>query len=101
MMRFGKCAMMVMPAAMFGLVTAFAVSTHASPAGDACRKEICDATVAACMRSDLSLNPLARTEGEKKTFCSQFFSGCMTRSISPDVAWYSPDTVQRFLKCPS
>jgi hypothetical protein len=53
------------------------------------------------MRADLALNPLARTDGEKKQYCAQFFPGCMTRSVAPDVAWYSPDTVARFLKCPS
>ena len=76
-------------------------SVLASAAGDACRKEICDAAVEACMRADLSLNPFASTEAEKKTYCGQFFPGCMTRSVSPDVPWYSPETVDRFLKCPS
>ena len=76
-------------------------SVQASAAGDACRKEICDAAVQACMRADLSLNPFASTEVEKKTYCGQFFPGCMTRSVSPDVPWYSPETVDRFLKCPS
>ena len=79
----------------------FAGSVLASAAGEACRKEICDAAVAACMRADQSLNPFARTEAEKKSYCGQFFPGCMTRSVSPDVPWYSPETVARFLKCPS
>jgi hypothetical protein len=69
--------------------------------GDECRKEICNAAVAACMRADLTLNPLARTADEKKAFCAQFFPGCMTRSISPDVPWYSPEVVVRFMQCPS
>jgi hypothetical protein len=73
----------------------------ASATGDACRKAICDAAVEACMRADLSLNPFASTEAEKKAYCAQFFPGCMTRSVSPDVPWYSPETVARFLKCPS
>ena len=80
---------------------AHASSVLASAAGDACRKEICDAAVEACMRADLSLNPFASTEAEKKRYCGQFFPGCMTRSVSPDVPWYSPETVARFLKCPS
>ena len=79
----------------------YAGSVLASEAGDACRKEICDAAVAACMRADLSLNPFASTEAEKKSYCGQFFPGCMTRSVSPDVPWYSPETVARLLKCPS
>src|SRR5215510_12771835 len=77
------------------------ITTQASPAGDACRKNICDAVVAACMRTNQSLNPLASTESEKKTYCDTFFSGCMTRSVVPNVAWYSPETVDRLMKCPS
>jgi len=73
----------------------------ASPAGDACRKEICEGAMAACLRADLRLNPLASTEAEKKGYCSQFFTGCMSRSISPDQPWYSPETVARLLKCPA
>jgi hypothetical protein len=69
--------------------------------GDECRKEICDASVAACMRADLTLNPLARTADEKKSYCAQFFPGCMTRSISPNLPWYSPEVVVRFMQCPS
>jgi hypothetical protein len=79
----------------------YAGSVLASAAGEACRKEICDAAVEACMRADLSLNPFARTEAEKRSYCGQFFPGCMTRSVSPDVPWYSPETVARLLKCPS
>jgi hypothetical protein len=73
----------------------------ASSTGDACRKEICNNAVSECMRADLALNPLARSETEKKQYCGQFFPGCMTRTITPDVDWYSPTTVERFLKCPS
>jgi hypothetical protein len=40
--------------------------------GDACRKEICDAAVEACMRADLSLNPFASTGAKKKKYCAQF-----------------------------
>ena len=75
--------------------------TLATPTGDVCRKEICDSAVTACMRADQSLNPYARTEAEKKEYCAQFFPDCMTRSISPDLPWYSPEMVARFLKCPS
>ena len=53
------------------------------------------------MRTNQSMNPLASTESEKKTYCDQFFAGCMTRSVVPDVAWYSPETVDRLLKCPT
>jgi hypothetical protein len=45
----------------------------ASADGDACRKEIRDAAVKACMRADLSLNPFASTEAEKKEYCAQLF----------------------------
>jgi hypothetical protein len=94
-----------------GLTTTIALTSRQAPSfvgpalassdGDACRKEICDSAVAACMRADLSLNPFAGTAAEKRTYCAQFFPGCMTRSVSPDVPWYSPETVARFLKCPS
>jgi hypothetical protein len=57
------------------IAPSFATPASASSAGDACRKEICDAAVAACMRADLSLNPLARSEVEKKAYCAQFFPG--------------------------
>jgi hypothetical protein len=83
------------------LVLSSLITARASPAGDACRKEICDAAVAACMRADMSMNPFAGTEAEKKVYCAQFSPGCMSRSISPDMPWYSPETVARFLKCPS
>ena len=79
----------------------YAGSIQASADGDACRKEICNVAVEACMRTDLSLNPRASTEAEKKRYCGQFLPGCLTRSISPDVPWYAPETVARFLKCPS
>lgn len=69
--------------------------------GDACRKEICDFAVAGCMQADLSLNPLASTAAEKKGYCTQFFSGCISRYITPDLPWYSPEMAIRFLKCPS
>jgi hypothetical protein len=72
----------------------------ASPAGDDCRKEICNAAVSGCMRADQTLNPLARTEAEKKTYCAAFFNGCMTREITPDLPWYSPEMDARFLQCP-
>jgi hypothetical protein len=78
-------------------IPSFVSSVVASPAGEACRKEICDSAVAACLRADLSLNPFAHTEAEKKAYCAQFFLGCMTRSVYADVPWYSPETVDRFL----
>ena len=73
----------------------------ATSAGDACRKAICDTAVVGCMRADQSLNPYARTETEKKAYCAQFLPDCMTRGITPDLPWYSPEMVARFLKCPS
>jgi len=79
----------------------FGTQALATSAGDACRKEICDSAVAGCMRADQSLNPYARTETEKKAYCAQFLPDCMTRSITPDLPWYSPEMVARFLRCPS
>ena len=76
-------------------------SPSATTTGEACRKEICESAVAGCMRADLSLNPLASTEEEKKGYCAQFFPGCMSRYITPDLPWYSPEMAVRFLKCPS
>ena len=95
-----------LPAVLFpillGLEHAVIVSPAvASPAGDTCKKEICDSAVTACMRADLTLNQFARTEAEKKAYCAQFFNGCMSRTVTPDLPWYSPETVARFLKCPS
>jgi len=92
--------------AALGLLFVFAIqveaqSPAASPAGDACRKEICNGAVTDCMRADQSLNPFARTEAEKKQYCAQFLDGCLTRNIVADLPWYSPETVARFLRCPS
>jgi hypothetical protein len=53
------------------------------------------------MGADLSLNPFARTDAEKKSYCAQFFSDCLNRGITPDLPWYSPETLARFLKCPA
>ena len=93
---------MIKTVVLASLLTAFCwIAALASPAGDACRKEICDSAVAGCMRADQTLNPYARTEAEKKQYCAQFLPGCMARSISPDLPWYSPEMVARFLKCPS
>ena len=75
-----------------------APSTKAT--GEDCRKEICNSAVAGCLRADLSLNPLASTEAEKRTYCAQFFPGCMNRYITPDMPWYSPEMADKFLKCP-
>jgi hypothetical protein len=94
-------ALLAIPAVAPGLVPMSVTPALASSAGDACRKDICDTAVAMCMRADLTLNPLAGTEAEKKVYCAQFSTGCMTRSIAPELPWYSPETVARFLKCPS
>jgi hypothetical protein len=72
----------------------------ASPSGDACRTDICNAAVSSCMRADLALIPIARTAAEKQAYCSAFFAGCMSRNISPDLPWYSPEMAARFLQCP-
>jgi hypothetical protein len=80
----------------FGFASTLAL---ASP-GDACRKEICDSVVEACMRTHQSLNPRAATETEKKSFCDTYFNGCMRQYVPADVPWYSTDTVARFLQCP-
>jgi hypothetical protein len=103
MIRFPSLARTIIPAVSLCCwsVLSSSIMAHASPAGDACRKEICDSAVAACMRTNQPLNPLTGTESEKKTYCAQFFAGCMTRSVVPDVAWYSPETVDRLLKCPA
>ena len=79
----------------------FAHPASASAAGNECRKSICDAAVSECMKADLALTPAAGTPKEKKDYCAQFFDGCMSRTIVPNVSWYSPDTVKRFLNCPS
>jgi hypothetical protein len=52
------------------------------------------------MRADEELNPLARTAAEKQAYCATFFAGCMSRSVSADVPWYTPQMVARFLQCP-
>jgi hypothetical protein len=43
---------------------------------------------------------MARTEAEKQAYCTTFFNGCMTREITPDLPWYSPEMAARFLQCP-
>jgi hypothetical protein len=50
----------------------YAGSFLALDAGDACRKDICDAAVEACMRTDLWINPLASTEAKKRGAVSNF-----------------------------
>ena len=91
-------------AGLFGLVIlGFHLSSTlavGSPTGDECRTQICSSAVSSCMRTDLTLVPMARTEAEKQTYCTTFFNGCMTREISPDLPWYSPEMVARFLRCP-
>ena len=77
-----------------------AKSVFASPTGDECRKQICNSAVSSCLRTDLTLVPMARTEVEKQTYCTTFFNGCMTREITADLPWYSPEMVARFLQCP-
>jgi hypothetical protein len=71
----------------------------ASTQGEMCRKAVCDSAVEACMRSDLSLLPIVRTEARRKDYCSEIFRGCMTRTIFANKPWYSIDTVTRFLEC--
>jgi len=88
----------------FALCTVVAVCVTpamASPDGDSCRREICNGAVVSCMGADQQLNPFAGTADEKKTYCAQFFDGCMKRNIVADLPWYSPETVARFLRCPS
>jgi hypothetical protein len=75
-------------------------STLAATEGDTCRKEVCDSAVDACMRTDVSLLPIVRTEARRKEYCAEIFRGCMTRTIVANKPWYSIDTVTRFLKCP-
>lgn len=102
LMKLGKYAQAIISAGLsLSLAASFGAPTQASPAGDECRKEICNGAVAACMQANLAVNPLASTQSEKKTYCDQFFAGCMTRSIMANFAWYSPETVQRFMNCPS
>jgi len=72
----------------------------ASPAGDACRMEICHSAVSSCLQADLTLNPIAQTEAEKQSYCTAFFNGCMSREVTADLPWYSPEMVARFLQCP-
>ena len=82
------------------LALGFASTSALASPGDVCRKEICDSVVEACMRTHQSLNPLAATATEKKSFCDTYFNGCMRQYVPADVPWYSPDTVARFLQCP-
>ena len=82
------------------LALGFACTLALASPSDACRKEICDSVVAACMRTDQSLNPLAATATDKKSFCDTYFNGCMRQYVPADVPWYSPETVARFLQCP-
>ena len=74
---------------------------QASKTGDTCRKKICDAVFVACMAADHRDNPLAYTDDDKRAYCSDFSVGCMSRSIASDTPWYAPETVKRFLQCPS
>ena len=94
----GVPVLLIICSACLGLRSASTLAL-ASP-NDACRKEICDSAVAACMRTDQSLNPLAATQTEKKSFCDTYFNGCMRQYVPADVPWYSPETVARFLQCP-
>jgi hypothetical protein len=83
------------------VVTSIASTWAAEPTGEECKKQICDATIVNCMHTDQPLNPLARTEAEKKSYCAQFYSGCMNRYIDADLPWYSPNDLARFMRCPS
>ena len=99
--RYRECKMSEMRIHIFVPVLAlgFASTALASPS-DACRKEICDSVVAACMRTDQSLNPRAATETEKKSFCDTYFNGCMRQYVPADVPWYSPEMDASFSRCP-
>jgi hypothetical protein len=81
------------------LALGFASTLALASPSDACKKEICDSVVAACMRTDQSLNPSVATETEKKSFCDTYFNGCMKQYVPADVPWYTPETVARFLRC--
>jgi hypothetical protein len=92
----------VLLSSMFGLALSIASTwTIAESTGEECRRQVCDSATANCMRTDQPLNPLARTEAEKKSYCAQFFDGCMKRYITADLPWYSPDDLARFMRCPS
>jgi hypothetical protein len=102
LIKLGKYKQAIISAGLsLSLGASFGAPTQASPAGDECRKEICNGAVTACMQANLAVNPLASTQSEKKTYCDQFFAVCMIRSIMANFTWYSPETVQRFMKCPS
>ena len=81
------------------LLCCVASSALASTEGDACRKEVCDSAVEACMRTDPSLLPRIGTEAQKKEYCAAIFKGCMTRTIYANRPWYSAKTVARFMEC--
>jgi hypothetical protein len=99
-----KVGVMMHRAGAFSILTSvpyfFATLAVASPVGDACRMEICRSAVSACKQADLALNPFARTEAEKQAYCTAFFNGCMSREVTADLPWYSPEMVARFLQCP-
>ena len=78
----------------------FAGSAAASTEGEACRMAICRSAVSPCLQADLALNPFAHTEAEKQSYCTAFFNGCMTREVTADLPWYSPQMLARFLQCP-
>jgi len=44
------------------------------------------------MRADLALI-------SKASLLHGVFQCCMTRNVTPDVPWYSPEMVARFLQC--
>jgi hypothetical protein len=87
-----KAPYLLISIGMLGLVSpVISTVALASPRGDNCRKKICSSAVSACMRADHTLNPTAWTQALKKTYCVAFFNGCMTREITPDPPWYSPE----------
>ena len=82
-----KAGRLLIAVCMLQLVThVVSTSALASPTGDNCRKEICNSAVSGCMRSNQTLNPIASTEAEKKTYCAAFFNGCMTSRDNPRFA---------------
>ncbi len=103
MSKFGAGVLLAKVGASIALASVphlVATMALASPTGDTCRKDICSSAVSQCLSADQALNPFARTEAEKRTYCATFFNGCMTRSITPDLPWYSPQMLARFLQCP-
>src|SRR5262245_65959995 len=91
----GKAGLFGLVILGFHLASTLAVG---SPTGDQCRTQICSSAVSSCMRTDLALVPMARTEAEKQTYCTTFLNGCMTRETRPDAPWYVPEMGGRVVR---